>query len=544
MTARTLSFAAVCAIAASVAPASLLAADPLPQKTCAQLLTAGSDDERKAAEDGRWGKSNIGAIFRTALINARTHKRISVQCTAEGRAADARQASLDLQSDIADNYPLFIEFMGYRQALSDLEEKRFDKQVGGDSSGAGTTSVTSKGTVPSLIGFAVENGALTRSVSGTTVTVRAVPWNVVKALADHGYLESAPTPQPGTLAGILSEISTGVSFDTSRGNNSGVFTGDKQQISGYSLRYQILNWRDPRNIRYAQAWNELRTGRGQILANRVNEFNNLIRTGSATAPAPPTVPAFVKLFQDWRDETLKRLQDASLDDLEKVISEQAAKFKTLAENTPEVTVRAKQLGDALADYFVNRNDRIKQITKSSTLAFEYTNTKQANTNGATTVTATGVTPAALPDLSNLRLIYNRGFKDGPEFTFNASFTLFSNLPAGSTVGTLRDAQAALQLDVPLPEIAKTTGMVLSFAGQFVSLREEPLGAQVIINTKPVSTKGNIGLGQAKLTIPVKGSGVQIPISVTWSNRTELILEKDVRANIGVTFDLDKLFAKP
>jgi hypothetical protein len=67
---------------------------------------------------------------------------------------------------------------------------------------------------------------------------------------------------------------------------------------------------------------------------------------------------------------------------------------------------------------------------------------------------------------------------------------------------------------------------------------------VIINTKPVSTKGNIGLGQAKLTIPVKGSGVQIPISLTWSNRTELILENDVRGNIGITFDLDKLFAKP
>ncbi|HNH83997.1 MAG TPA: hypothetical protein PL157_16620, partial [Acidobacteriota bacterium] len=51
------------------------------------------------------------------------------------------------------------------------------------------------------------------------------------------------------------------------------------------------------------------------------------------------------------------------------------------------------------------------------------------------------------------------------------------------------------------------------------------------------------IGQVKLTIPVKGSGVKIPISVTFANRTELIKEKEVRGNIGITFDLDSIFAK-
>ena len=78
----------------------------------------------------------------------------------------------------------------------------------------------------------------------------------------------------------------------------------------------------------------------------------------------------------------------------------------------------------------------------------------------------------------------------------------------------------------------------------MSLLEEPLGAQVLVNTVPVSTKGNIGLAQAKLTIPTKSAGVSIPVSVTWANRTELIKEKEVRANFGLSFDLDKIFAKP
>jgi hypothetical protein len=86
--------------------------------------------------------------------------------------------------------------------------------------------------------------------------------------------------------------------------------------------------------------------------------------------------------------------------------------------------------------------------------------------------------------------------------------------------------------------------VLSFAGQFISLMEEPLGQKVTVNGVDLTTKGNIGLVQAKLKIPTKNTGVSFPISVTWANRTELVKEKEVRANFGVTFDFDKIFAKP
>ena len=58
-----------------------------------------------------------------------------------------------------------------------------------------------------------------------------------------------------------------------------------------------------------------------------------------------------------------------------------------------------------------------------------------------------------------------------------------------------------------------------------------------------NTKGTTAVGQLKLTVPVKGSGVRIPLSVTFANRTELITESVVRANVGLTYDLDVLFAK-
>lgn len=108
---------------------------------------------------------------------------------------------------------------------------------------------------------------------------------------------------------------------------------------------------------------------------------------------------------------------------------------------------------------------------------------------------------------------------------------------------MRDYRASLQLDVPLREIQNIGQPTLSFAGQYLHLLEEPLGQQVTLNGVTITRTGGIGVFQTKLSIPVKDSGVKIPISFTYSNRTELIKETDVRGNVGVTFDFDTLFAK-
>jgi hypothetical protein len=60
----------------------------------------------------------------------------------------------------------------------------------------------------------------------------------------------------------------------------------------------------------------------------------------------------------------------------------------------------------------------------------------------------------------------------------------------------------------------------------------------------VTPKGYVGIFQAKLTISVKNFGIQLPISFSVSNRTELIKEKDVQAQFGITFNLDTFLSKP
>jgi hypothetical protein len=152
------------------------------------------------------------------------------------------------------------------------------------------------------------------------------------------------------------------------------------------------------------------------------------------------------------------------------------------------------------------------------------------------------TSSSLPDLGNVNLVTSKGFSDGPRMTANGSFTWFQSLPSGSKSGHIRDARVSAQFDIPLREIKQIGKPTISLSGLFLALFEQPLGQQVLVNDVPVSLRGNIGLVQGKFTIPTK-SAVSIPLSVTWASRTELIKESDTRGNIGITFDLDKLFAK-
>ena len=77
---------------------------------------------------------------------------------------------------------------GYKALLEALEA-RSSKQVGSTPSSKGTTSLAMKGLVPKILGVAVETGALNREISGTTITFRATPAGIVKALQGKGLFD-------------------------------------------------------------------------------------------------------------------------------------------------------------------------------------------------------------------------------------------------------------------------------------------------------------------------------------------------------------------
>ena len=405
-----------------------------------------------------------------------------------------------------------------------IENARIDKQVGSGSSTSGTTTLVEKGSVPSILGFAVNNGAIAKSVSGSTITFTGNPVGILHALSDKGFIQSYDDDQHDALMRNLRKFSFSVSFDASRGNQpttpgsttTFTFTGDKQQLSQYWLRWDIINKRDPRHPSYDTRWQSLVAKQGVPLAG-------LVHTLAVDA-------TFIGVVDHWflSNTFQKPILDAGDADVNSIDAAVEKEFETAGEGAahslaPPLAAQIISAGKAYGELFETRDSILEAVSNGAIVTLEYTNNRDLNQ----------------PSTSNLKLIAEASPKNGKfDLTSNASLTFFNEKPLGATK-RIRDFQASGQLDVPLGPVASLGSITFTAAGKFQHLAENTLDNSGQI----VARKGNMGIGQFKFTIPIKDSGIKIPLSVTFSNRTELIKEREVRGNIGVTFDLDSIFAK-
>lgn len=210
-------------------------------------------------------------------------------------------------------------------------------------------------------------------------------------------------------------------------------------------------------------------------------------------------------------------------DIEKVLQAQLKVLETLPLTADQEAI-IKQVGTDFGALVEARNDVLDEISNGWIATLDYNNTR----------------PVGTPSLSNFRLLAEKGaYKGSIDFTGNASLTFYNSRPAGPNAQTLRDFKFAAQLDVPIGDVTKTGKFLLSFGGRYERLlTDEPIaGATAVVR------KGDIAMGQLKLTIPIRGTAFKIPLSITFANRTELNKEKEVRGNFGFTFDLDSILAK-
>jgi hypothetical protein len=401
--------------------------------------------------------------------------------------------------------------LSFSDLVRTIEDARVDEQVGGSDANAGGTSLVSKGSVPAILGWAVENGALTRDVSGTTITFRGNPVGLIKAFGKSGFLRSYEDVAGDPATRYLSKLSFAVSFDASRGDGTGMLTGDLQQVSSYSFRWDIVNRRDPRHSTYRTKWYSLVAGKGTSITVQGQKFAQALRDD----------PNLRQWLEVAREAIVRASPEEVAAEVERQLFVELPKVP-LPDDLKAVTA---QFGTDMEAFLLDRGNVLETIANGPILTFEYTNIREVDT----------------PSLSNLKLIAEGAFFQGRvDLTANASLTIHNSIPPGSNLKKVRDFQLAAQLDVPLGEIQKIGSLVLSFSSKYERMMEDAMmpGGMMV-----PGTKGDIAIGQLKLTLPLKGSGVKIPLSITFANRTELIKEKEVRGNIGITFDLDSIFAR-
>jgi len=441
----------------------------------------------------------------------------------KAKSRDPR-AGLDLRRDFYIFGFALARKSGRASYLVEAEETRVDKQVGAGSRADGTTSLTEKGSIPSILGLAVENGAIERKTNGTTITFRGSPLGIINALANKGFIESYDADSNNLAAQTLRMFSFGLSFDTSRRNSSGqsnVFTGDSQQVSAFYFRLQAINHRDPRRKEYKQSWDAFLSKESQSL---VDEIQGAIRTLTNIDQDPPQIAWTDPALQTWYRDLSDIVSNAPPDDVETRFRDGLDKIpfdKLSSETVNEVN----RFNLRLHGYLDARQNILDRVAKGAILTFEYIDTRQVD----------------LPDLSSFRMIGETGFGPTVDLTGNVAVTILNKLPpTGLNAGRIRDIQASGQVDLSLGQVRGFGKFILSFSGKFEHIMQNLTSA---LDTDLSTTKGNVGLGQVKLSIPVKGSGVKIPLSISFATRSELVKESFIRGNFGITFDLDTLFAK-
>lgn len=393
--------------------------------------------------------------------------------------------------------------------FSAVERVRMDKQVGtSGGNSAGSTSVTAKGSVPSILGYAAEHGAIERTENGATITFRGNPVGIATWLAGEGYLKSFSDLDPSTR--VLRRFSFGLSFDASRGGSSGVLTGSLRQLSGWSVRFDILNHRDPRGPSFRTQWNELIRGNIVPMTVANSAFHQAMLNDAG--------------IQRFFEQAQQRIIDASPEDVEGIIGQELAVFVRLP--FPATVAPAIQSYRSNINAFLSsRGKLLEAAAKGPIVTFEYSATRQVDA----------------PTLSTFNLIAETGlFRGYADLTANATFTIFNSIPAGTSGNRLRDFKISAQVDAPLVPLRNLGNLVISFAGRYERLPNDTTANGGMTTT---ALKGDIAVGQFKITIPLGDSGFKLPVSFTVANRTELIKEREVRGNFGITFDLDSLFAR-
>lgn len=419
----------------------------------------------------------------------------------------------------------------YASFVTEAQEARTDQQMGAGPSNSGTTSLVVKGGVPYLFGLAVENGAATESRSGTTVTFRVNPAGALNLFSNKGFITGFRQAQEDPVMNFLRKTSIGLSFDTDRGNQPGVFTGDKQQLSSVSARFEFVNERDPRHTKYEADWERFVADEGVRLAQQVwkttvaiVDFGGPDRHKSFSDPA----------LQAWFNQTNESItrvdtslaNEARINAIAQVIRQRANLLPV--DLVTEQTIEALT-GFAAQDkaYTDAKNKLLDKIARGKVFTLEYTNKREVNA----------------ADTSNFNFIAATGTGARVDLTANGSFTLFNKRPLAGTLtsprpGRIRDFQFAGQVAIPFK--VGDGQFDFWFSGRYERLLED---ATTFAGTTMPGTRGDIAVGQFGLNIPITSLGIKFPISFTFANRTELIKEKEIRGNFGFTFNWDTLFSK-
>jgi hypothetical protein len=449
------------------------------------------------------------------------------------RFADPTENVMDLIAEVRDN--LWKEVLLVPDPADKTQEiarlmafSRGDLQTGATSGASGSTSAVVNPLLPAIFGAAIENGAITRTVSGTTITFKANPAGLVCAAKADAATAVALRMREACNT-FWSRFGVTASFDTARGEKKTELADLatlNSQFTELVVRYEALNRRDVTLERVEEAAQPF-LARASDLALKQQALSSLLAASQAKIESELTALVSSSPWKGSTGEVRRRMVEEVV---RKVVAETtlpapaAAEARTLWRETLEAYQRVEE---AIAGALVVTLDYSRQ--RADIAAGDL---------------AGGIIPEGTrpPDLHVARVAAAKAPLPNLDLTANASIALFDEEREGMP-GVFRDVRVGVEGKFKLRALNGYGRPTLSFAGLYTYLHQSPLGLGITtFNGVSITERGHIGVFQTKLEFPTANNSVRIPLSFTFSNRTELIKESEVRGQIGVSFNLDSLFA--
>jgi hypothetical protein len=492
-----------------------------------------------------------------------------------GVAAAVDRATLDLNADLNWNggpvclVGLILRTMsnkvGSANAAKDLEAalKAAFQQNGSSSGTGGSTNLVSKGATAELLAVAANYGALTESASGSTVTVQGTVGGIPTALENKGILP----PCSGVLStncvanstvNFLNRFSYTIGFDTSQ---------NSQSVSGAASSTSSQGTAQPATFSASGHTLNSMTAKGAVIRAPVANaaaisaaISKLTQTSLPVAADAKVTAASTKLMkdcpqsviQDWMTETFEKLKNQDTGDADGFANAWFNRGQPLVDAlNANSTCKGKYLSDsqavaaALNSYLVSLNSFFEGLRATPVLSVEYDYNSPQNQ----------------PTNSTIRLIgqVNKGSFTG---SLNAAGSFYNSTPSVSipSATRVRDFQVGAEGSYGFGKPTKSAFLGTSTASLAYYYQDQtspailnvtpgqPLSGITITGLPPNATqvyaqRGIINIGQAKFTWIPSNLNINFPVSVTWSNRTELVTSPVWRGQIGISYDFDSLFSK-
>jgi hypothetical protein len=445
-----------------------------------------------------------------------------------------------------------------KAATAQATTSQTNKQIGAPPSSDGSTSPVQKVGVPQLLGIAVDNGAVTNNVTGTTMTLSTSPYGFIAAFRSGDDTQS--TYYKYRL--VAGHIGASATFNVASSTNA-LASATRKQVSQWQVKWTFRDTSVRSPVVPELFKQYVKDSANAIVADASSSILD------AALYRPLARPVNMVYIQSWGEALQPLLSEAPAATDTDGKQKAAGLAKQLLHLLDSDPTCQKALNEALAEQSSNLTELVQKYQADNAeyqrqealfekaiadipkgwngdalfgQRFPTTTTSAGNGSGSS---ATSHIPDYL--LGEVDITCDPKTVEAQQVpcplgkhtsvTGNLSSSFYTTPNGTLNEKTFRGAQAALQAQwslgygfTKIKSANDKSQLTLAVSASYQRLQE---------NKDQNGKRPDIVLGTIKLEIPISG-GTSVPLSFSVANATEQVKETYVKGNFGISFDLDKL----